>query len=798
MQEVFTEMPRKTTAQAKNTTKITLPPPPPPIQVPKPNLAMTKEDKEAYICKELQQEQNFPQELPVKDTISKLGLMWPRTYSLHHEAIPLLLSYAKQGCLVDCGEDWDMTKIMAMLERGPHISAKDPQAITQLQAETKEKVKNNYARVVRFSDIRSNIPNLLKISPVTMIPHKSKAFCCILDLSFELKVKNGIIPSVNSTTNKLAKPEGMVQLGMAVKRLATTMADHFDLENPFIFSKLDIKDGFWRMAVSNEDAWNFCYVLPTHDKIESINNIELVVPNSLQMGWCESPPFFCASTETARDVIATLIAGDSLPQHKFEHIMLRDHLEANQGTPENDEPGNTTTLVEVFVDDFITATNNQSTKHLTHVSRAMLHGVHSIFPPPAITNHPGEDPISQKKLANGEGALCTTKEILGWEVDGEAFTIKLPTKKSDTICTTIRSILKQQKISLNKFQQIAGKLQHASFGMTGGKGLFSPLQRALIGNPPFVHLTPALKQTLSYWRNIVRQIAKQPTSVLQLVMELPSFIGYSDACKLGAGGTWVSGMKHINPFLWQVPWPQDIKNDMVSDDNPKGHITINDLELAGLVLNWLALECTNIPLKYEHVGTFCDNTSAVSWAYKMRSSASKAAGQLLRILSLRIHSKAASSITPLSIAGEDNDMADIISRAFKNGKYFEAEHDLFTYFNSHFPLPQNASWQECRIPNKWISRVIACLRGEQLPMAWLQRLPKTGKNTGIIGAPTPPHATSAPSSTTSPPPSNETSSLQLSLQGSGQVCMAEELRSKFKASQMLSRPSPRPSNWLEN
>jgi hypothetical protein len=760
---------------------------------------MTKEDEEAYICKELHQEHTFPQELPVKDTIGKLGLMWPRTYSLNHKAIPLLLSYAKQGCPVDCGEDWDMTKIMAMLQRGPHISANDPQAITQLRKETEEKVKNNYARVVRFGDIRSNIPKLLKISPVAMIPHKSKAFRCILDLSFELRIKNGVIPSVNSTTNKKAKPEGMVQLGMAVKRLVATMADNFDMEQPFIFSKLDIKDGFWRMAVSNENAWNFCYVLPSHDTTTSINDIELVVPNSLQMGWCESPPFFCASTETARDVIATLIDGDSLPKHEFEHIMLADHLKSTQHSRmEKDDQQTTTTLVEVFVDDFITATNNQSIRHLTHVSRAMLHGVHSIFPPPAITKHPGEDPISQKKLANGEGAWCTTKEILGWEFDGEAFTIKLPLKKSDTICTTIRSILKQQKISLNKFQQIAGKLQHASFGMPGGKGLFSPLQRALIGNPPFIQLTPALKQTLSDWRNIVRQIAKQPTSVLQLVMELPSFIGYSDACKLGAGGTWVSGLKHINPFLWQVPWPQDIQDDMVSDDNPKGRITINDLELAGLVLNWLALECTDIPLRHEHVGTFCDNTSAVSWAYKMRSSASKAAGQLLRILSLRIHSKAASSITPLSIAGDDNDMADIVSRAFKNGKYFEAENNLLTYFNSHFPLPQNASWQECRIPKEWISRVIACLRGEQLPMAWLQRLPKTGKNTGIIGVPTPLHATSVPSLTTSPPPSKEISSSQLSLRGSGQVCTAEELRSKFKASRMRSRPSPRPSNWLEN
>jgi hypothetical protein len=28
----------------------------------------------------------------------------------------------------------------------------------------------------------------------------------------------------------------------------------------------------------------------------------LVVPTSLQMGWVESPPYFCAATETSRDI----------------------------------------------------------------------------------------------------------------------------------------------------------------------------------------------------------------------------------------------------------------------------------------------------------------------------------------------------------------------------------------------------------------------------------------------------------------------------------------------------------------
>jgi hypothetical protein len=70
------------------------------------------------------------------------------------------------------------------------------------------------------------------------------------------------------------------------------MADTFNTEEPFYFAKLDIKDGFWRCAINNDDDWNFCNVLPSVQKNIEMDDIEIVVPNSLQMEWCKSPPFF--------------------------------------------------------------------------------------------------------------------------------------------------------------------------------------------------------------------------------------------------------------------------------------------------------------------------------------------------------------------------------------------------------------------------------------------------------------------------------------------------------------------------
>ena len=98
----------------------------------------------------------------------------------------------------------------------------------------------------------------------------------------------------------------------------------------------------------------------------------------------------------------------------------------------------------------------------------------------------------------------------------------------------------------------------------------------------------------------------------------------------------------------------------------------------------------------------------------MRFSASITAGTLLRILIIFIHARKSSTVTPIRVVGKDNEMADIVSCAFKEGQYLLSFNNIITYFNHSFPLPQNESWREGHITTEWVSRVIACLRGKQL------------------------------------------------------------------------------------
>jgi len=100
-----------------------------------------------------------------------------------------------------------------------------------------------------------------------------------------------------------------------------------------------------------------------------------------------------------------------MPAHKFE-----SRLRSDQPIIES-KPENTKNVIEVFVDDFIGATNEITEAHLTHLSRCMLHGIHSVFPPIEFTQHGSGDAISEQKSDKGEGQWDYVKEILGWNFD---------------------------------------------------------------------------------------------------------------------------------------------------------------------------------------------------------------------------------------------------------------------------------------------------------------------------------------------------------------------------------------------
>jgi hypothetical protein len=83
------------------------------------------------------------------------------------------------------------------------------------------------------------------------------------------------------------------------------------------------------------------------------------------MGWVESPTYFCAASETARDVAAEYIETPvgSLPAHKFEAWVGAQAARLQRSSAEN----GLLYVVEVYVDNFIVAIIPTTREQITHV-----------------------------------------------------------------------------------------------------------------------------------------------------------------------------------------------------------------------------------------------------------------------------------------------------------------------------------------------------------------------------------------------------------------------------------------------
>ena len=117
--------------------------------------------------------------------------MCPSGRALEHPAAPTLTEWAQFGCPTKTGQPWTKEEIWDAVNRGPHQSALSKEAIEHFAIKAAEKVRTKQARIVDWDLIKDNPPKELKISPIAAIPHKSKAYRSILDLSFHLRLKNG-------------------------------------------------------------------------------------------------------------------------------------------------------------------------------------------------------------------------------------------------------------------------------------------------------------------------------------------------------------------------------------------------------------------------------------------------------------------------------------------------------------------------------------------------------------------------------------------------------------------------------
>ena len=215
------------------------------------------------------------------------------------------------------------------------------------------------------------------------------------------------------------------------------------------------------------------------------------------MGWKESPPAFCAATETVTDLANNAMRNDwqsTFAPHRLDTISKETVPEATDTPtqcastmpcvslpPRRQEHYAARPLKhwDIYVDDFLGTTQGNKTTQ-KRVKRALLNSLDKVFRLLAVTDHPmRQEPASLKKFKKGNGTWATKKRMLGWNIDTVAQTIALPPHRAERLTAILDSIPRTQRtVPTKTWHKVLGELRSMSIALPGAQGLFSLLQEA--------------------------------------------------------------------------------------------------------------------------------------------------------------------------------------------------------------------------------------------------------------------------------------------------------------------------------
>ena len=103
-----------------------------------------------------------------------------------------------------------------------------------------------------------------------------------------------------------------MQFGHALDRILREILLADPTHGPVYLIKIDISDGFYRIALNIDDIPKLGVVFPTLPGEEPLVAFPLVLP----MGWSNSPPIFSTATETIADLAnERLTSNVDMPPH---------------------------------------------------------------------------------------------------------------------------------------------------------------------------------------------------------------------------------------------------------------------------------------------------------------------------------------------------------------------------------------------------------------------------------------------------------------------------------------------------
>lgn len=271
-----------------------------------------------------------------------------------------------------------------------------------------------------------------------------------------------------------------------------------------------------------------------------------------------------------------------------------------------DIPTNVPARTDDFVDDLINTCIDDD-KWLERSGKCIPLAVH-------VTSRPYEgdkEPIkrrpnlSPEKLA-AEGTHAEVQMVLGWELDGRALELRLPTDKFLAWSQDMKVATNQRKMTIKALESLLGRLNHAAFTLPLSRHFLSRLRdkvdpkRRKWGR---TNLSDSDVNDLEQFMLFLER-AHRGISINLLVHRKPGGIGVSDSCPVGLGGFLVHTGRG---WRLKIPPGTNIR---------KGSAANNVLEFLALAITiWLMCDDAKEG-SYECLLSLADNTSALGWMYK--------------------------------------------------------------------------------------------------------------------------------------------------------------------------------------
>ena len=199
---------------------------------------------------------------------------------------------------------WTLQQRDDAVSRGSHKSCLGHQKF--LDEELKSFVDKGQWLVLPYTAVRE-LPKL-QIHPIGVVPQHGRRPRIIVDLTYS---------GFNQTAVPL-HPSKSMQFGRMLPCFLQKIVNADKRHGPVHMLKVDISDGFYRLALRPDDVPLFGIPWPI-----STGETLIAFPMCLPMGWVSSPPYFFAVTETIADLTNAALQAKAIAlPHPLEDACL--------------------------------------------------------------------------------------------------------------------------------------------------------------------------------------------------------------------------------------------------------------------------------------------------------------------------------------------------------------------------------------------------------------------------------------------------------------------------------------------